>query len=207
MEKSLLILIAGGSASGKTTVVHKVANFCETNDISVIAIDNYYKKRDDITLEERKLINYDHPDSIDLDLLKEHLKELLNGNSIMCPVYNFSVHNRDSEKTIKIDPTKVIILEGIFALYDEEIRSLADIMIFVESEDDIRFIRRLRRDIEERGRTVDEVISQYLNTVKPMYDSYVAPTKRYADIIIPNDTKHDMAIDIIIAKIRQTIRS
>lgn len=205
MEKPILILIAGGTASGKTTVVSKLLSHFDANSVSVLAMDNYYKRNDNISLEERKKINYDHPDAIDMELLKKHIIELLNNKDIDCPVYDFINHNRSNE-IIHIKHTSVIIVEGILALYDKNIRDLADIQIFVESEADIRFIRRLRRDIKERGRDVDDVIRQYLSTVKPMYDAYVAPTKRYADIIIPNDTKHDMAIDILATKIDNIIK-
>ena len=202
--KPLLISIAGGTASGKTTVVEKIEKHFNSKDVTVVCMDNYYKRRDDLSLEERKLINYDHPDALDLELLKKHLNLLLSGDYIECPIYDFQLHNRKSN-TMRIKPTKVILLEGILALYDEEIRNMSNILIFVESEADIRFIRRLKRDIESRGRSMDDVIKQYLSTVKPMYDSYVAPTKRYADIIIPNDTKHDMAIDILSAKIKDIL--
>ena len=202
--KSLLISIAGGTASGKTTVVNKIEEHFDKNDVTVLCMDNYYKRRDDLTLEERVLINYDHPDSLDLELLKEDIKKLISGEEIECPIYNFALHNRSSD-TMKIKPTKVIILEGILALYDDDIRNMSDILIFVESEADIRFIRRLKRDIVCRGRSMDDVIRQYLTTVKPMYDSHVAPTKRYADLIIPNDTKHDMAISILSAKIKEIL--
>lgn len=201
---SLLITIAGGTASGKTTVVSKIESFFKNDEVSVIAMDNYYKRRDDLSLEERKKINYDHPDAIDMDLLKDDLKKLLKGYEIEEPIYDFKVHNR-STGTITIKPTKVIILEGILALYDKDIRDMSDIEIFVESEADIRFIRRLKRDIEERGRTLEDVVNQYLTTVKPMYDSYVAPTKVHADIIIPNNTKNDMAINVLIAKIKEEL--
>lgn len=202
--KPLLISIAGGTASGKTTVVEKIEKHFNSKDVTVVCMDNYYKRRDDLSLEERKLINYDHPDALDLELLKKHLNLLLSGDDIECPIYDFQLHNRKSN-TMRIKPTKVILLEGILALYDEEIRNMSNILIFVESEADIRFIRRLKRDIESRGRSMDDVIKQYLSTVKPMYDSYVAPTKRYADIIIPNDTKHNMAIDILSAKIKDIL--
>lgn len=205
MQKPLLILIAGGTASGKTTVVKKIELHFDSSDVSVVCMDNYYKKRDGMSLTDRKKVNYDHPDALDIDLLKEQLRDLMNGRSIECPVYNFSEHNRDKNNTISIHPTKVIILEGILALYDEEIRNMANILIYVESEADIRFIRRLKRDMTSRGRSIDDVIDQYLTTVKPMYDAYVAPTKRFADIIIPNDTKHDMAIDILSAKIKDIV--
>lgn len=202
---SLLISVAGGTASGKTTVVNEISRNFKKDEISIIYMDNYYKRRDDLSLVERQNINYDHPDAIDLDLLKHDLKELLNGNPINMPVYDFKNHNR-SDETILVKPTKVIMLEGILALYDEEIRNLSNILIFVESEADIRFIRRLKRDMEERGRSLDGVINQYLSTVKPMFDAYVSPTKRYADIIIPNNTKYKMAIDIISAKIKDELK-
>lgn len=205
MKKPILILIAGGSASGKTTVVNKLEKYIDKSLISVISMDNYYKKRDNLTLEERKMINYDHPDSIDMALLKNQLNDLLNNKIVKCPIYDFKSHNRSNETTI-IKPTPVIILEGILALYDSDIRNLSNIEIFVESEADIRFIRRLKRDLVERGRSLDDVINQYISTVKPMYDYYVAPTKKYADIIIPNDTKHDMAIDIIASKIINIVK-
>lgn len=206
MKQPILILVAGGTASGKTTVVNEIIGHFKSDDISVIYMDNYYKKRDDLSLEERKKINYDHPDSYDMDLLKADLHSLLEGKSIFTPVYDFSLHNRNSDKKILISPTKVLLLEGILTLYDKDIRSLADIQIYVESEADIRFIRRLRRDIALRGRSMDDVITQYLRTVKPMYDEYVAPTKRFADIIIPNDTKHDVALEILSAKIKEIIK-
>lgn len=205
-HKPILILIAGGTASGKTTVVDKIIESFNPFDVSVICMDNYYKQRDDLTFEQRKRINYDHPDSLDMDLLKRHILALMDNRNIDCPVYNFAEHNRDKSKTINVNPAKVIIIEGILALYDSDIRSMADIQIFVESDADIRFIRRLKRDMEERGRTLDNVIEQYLTTVKPMYEAYVVPTKRFADIIIPNDTKHDIAIDILSTKIKDIIR-
>lgn len=201
---SLLISVAGGTASGKTTVVKEISRNFKKDDISIIYMDNYYKRRDDLSLVERQNINYDHPDAIDLELLKHDLKELLAGKEVNMPVYDFKNHNR-SDETILVKPTKVIMLEGILALYDEEIRALSNLLIFVESEADIRFIRRLKRDMEERGRTMDGVINQYLSTVKPMFDAYVLPTKRFADIIIPNNTKYKMAIDVISAKIKEEL--
>lgn len=205
MKKPIIIAVAGGTASGKTTVVSEIEQALKSDKLSVIYMDNYYKQRDDLSMEERKLINYDHPDSFDIDLLYEDLKKLLNNQAINSPVYNFTLHNRDSNKHITINPSSVIIIEGILTLYDERIRDLADISIYVESDSDIRFIRRLRRDIKERGRTMDDVIKQYLSTVKPMYDAYVAPTKRFADIIIPNDNKHDVALAVISSKIKDSL--
>ena len=202
---AFLIAIAGGSASGKTTIVSKIEDNFKPGEVSVISMDNYYKRRDDLTLEERKTINYDSPDSFDLDLLRDNLKSLISGTSVDEPIYDFKIHNR-SDEVRRVYPSKVIILEGIFALYDQYIRSLSNILIYVESEDDIRFIRRLKRDIELRNRTMDDVVNQYLNTVKPMHDLYVDKTKVYADIIIPNNSRHDIAMDLILSKIKEIIK-
>ena len=202
--KPVLILIAGGSASGKSTVVDKIQNKLNSIYVTVIRHDDYYKDQSNVSLEDRVKVNYDHPNALDNDLLYEHLKLLLDNKPINCPTYDFKVHNR-SQITKIINPTKVIILEGILILEDERIRDLADIKIFVESDDDIRFIRRLLRDINERGRSMENVIDQYLTTVKPMYYSFIKPTKRYADIIIPNDNKHDVAVDVIVSKIKDII--
>lgn len=203
--KPILITIAGGTASGKTTVVEEINTYFNTSDVTVICQDNYYKAQDELTLEERKKINYDHPNSFDMDLLYEHLADLCSGKSVLSPIYDFVEHNRKKLVFNEINPTKVIILEGILALYDKRIRDISDILIYVESDPDIRFIRRLKRDINERGRDMENVIIQYLSTVKPMYDEYIAPTKRFADIIIPNDTKHDVAIEILSAKIKDIL--
>ena len=203
--RPILITIAGGTASGKSTVVKEIIKHFSKEEVRVICQDNYYKAQDDLTMEERVKTNYDHPESFDTDLMHEQLAELLNGNSIDMPIYDFKVHNR-SDEVKHINPSKVIILEGILALYDKRIRDISDILIYVESDPDIRFIRRLKRDIEERGRDMNGVIMQYLSTVKPMYDEYIAPTKRYADIIIPNDVKHDVAIEILSAKIKEIIK-
>ena len=204
--KPILIAIAGGTASGKTTVVNEIINHFHSEDVAVICQDNYYKALDNLSIEERRKINYDHPNSFDLDLLYADLSKLMNGKTILSPVYDFKEHNRKKDETLSIAATKVVILEGILALYDSRIRGLSDILIYVESDPDVRFIRRLKRDIHERGRDLDSVIMQYLSTVKPMYDEYIAPTKRFADIIIPNDTKHDVAIEILAAKIKDIIK-
>lgn len=203
--ENFLIVVAGGSASGKTTVVSKMLNSLNTGDVSLISMDNYYKDQSNLSMEERLNTNYDHPDSFDLDLLYEQLKELLEGNSIKEPVYDFKIHSRNQNETITVNPKKVIILEGILPLYDKKIRELASLKIYVESDPDIRFIRRLKRDTAERGRSIDYVINQYLDTVKPMYEKFIRPTKRYADIIIPNDKKHDIALKVILARIKEII--
>lgn len=203
--KPILISVAGGSASGKTTVVDEIIEAMDGYDITVLRHDDYYKDQSDLSMEERYKTNYDHPSSLDNDLLVEHLEALLDNKSIMKPVYDFVLHNRSDKKEL-VNPTNIIILEGILVLDDQRIRNLSDIKIYVESDDDIRFIRRLQRDIKERGRTVDNVVNQYLTTVKPMHYKFVKPTKRYADIIIPNDNKHNVAVDIIVTKMQSIMK-
>ncbi len=202
--KPVLIAIAGGSASGKTTVVDKIQKSLNSIDVTIIRHDDYYKDQRYVEMLDRQKVNYDHPDALDNNLLIEQLEKLLDGQTIEAPLYDFKLHTR-SDKVRQISPTKVIILEGILVLEDKRIRDLADIKIFVESDDDIRFIRRLVRDINERGRSMDSVINQYLTTVKPMYYAFVKPSKRYADIIIPNDNTHDVAVGVIVSKIKEII--
>ncbi len=206
MKKSMLIIVAGGSASGKSTVVDNLMEDLNEKEVGIICLDNYYNDQSNLSIEDRMKTNYDHPDSFDMKLLNKQLKELLAGNSIKEPVYDFISHNRKENEYILVEPKKVIILEGILALYDKEIRDLADIKIYVECDDDIRFIRRLERDTVSRGRTQDFVIKQYLSTVKPSHEAYVNPTKRYADIIIPNDRSHEVALKVILSRINEIIR-
>ena len=203
--KPILIAVAGGSASGKTTVVKKIIKKLNSQDVLVISHDDYYKDLTSLTLEQRAKVNYDHPNALDNDLLVEHIADLLDNKSIYKPKYDFVVHNR-SEETELIVPTKIIIVEGILILEDERIRNLADIKLFVESDDDVRFIRRLLRDTKQRGRSIESVIEQYLTTVKPMYYAFIKPTKRYADIIIPNDNEHDVAVDCITRMINDMLQ-
>ncbi len=198
--KPVIIAVSGGSASGKSTVVMEILEKLNKDDVVIIRHDDYYHDQAEMSLEERFLTNYDHPDSLDNDLLVNDLMDLMEGKTISKPTYDFVNHTRSRIKEI-VKPKKVIILEGILILTDPRIRDLADIKLFVQLDDDLRFIRRLQRDIKERGRTVESVVNQYLKTVKPMYHQFVQPTKRYADVIIPNDTKHDVAVDIIAAKI------
>lgn len=202
--KPILIVIAGGSASGKTTVVDKIVRRFNQEEVTVLRHDDYYKDQRYVEMLDRQKVNYDHPDALDNDLLIEQLKELLGNKEIDCPIYDFKLHTR-SDNIRHLKPTKVLILEGILVLQDKRIRDLADIKIFVESDDDVRFIRRLVRDINERGRSMDSVINQYLTTVKPMYYEFVKPTKRYADIIIPNDKQHDVAVEVIVSKIKDIV--
>ena len=204
INKNILILIAGGTGAGKTTVTNEILDELHES-VTVLNQDDYYKSFDDLTLDERKKVNYDHPESVDMDLLVLHLKRLLKGQSISMPKYDYVNYKRKTSRIV-VRPSKVIILEGVLALEDARIRDLASIKIFVESDDDTRFIRRLVRDMNERGRSLDDVIDQYLSTVKPMYHIFAKPTKRYADIIIPNDSSHSIAVDIIIAKIKTILK-
>ncbi|WP_437178294.1 uridine kinase [Candidatus Izimoplasma sp. ZiA1] len=204
MKKPVFIAVAGGSASGKTTVVDKIVSSFNKENVTVIKHDDYYKDQTEMTMEERFKVNYDHPLSLDNDLMFEQINQLLIGENIVKPTYDFENHNRSTITEI-ISPTEIIILEGILIMEDERIRDLCDIKVFVEADDDLRFIRRLKRDMTERGRSLDSVINQYLNTVKPMHFAFVKPSKRYADIIIPNDRDHDVAVDLIITKIKSII--
>lgn len=200
--KSVLIGIAGGTASGKTTVTKKIKDQFPDEIVNVIRHDDYYKNQSDMTMDERILTNYDHPYSLDNDLLYAQLKTLIDNQSIQKPTYDFSRHTR-SEKTETILPTKIIMLEGILVLEDPKLRELMDIKIYVDTDDDIRFIRRLSRDMNERNRSVDAIITQYMKTVKPMHNQFVEPSKRYADLIIPEGGSNNVAIDLIASKIKQ----
>ena len=195
----IIIGIAGGTGSGKSTYTNRLRDRFGDN-ITVIYHDNYYKRHDDIPFEERKKLNYDHPDALETDLLIEHIKRLRNGESIECPVYDYTVHNR-SDKTVRIDPRKIILIEGILLLADPRLRSLLDIKIYVEADADERILRRILRDVKERGRDIDNIVEQYLTTVKPMHYLYVEPTRATADIVI-NSGMNDVAFDIVQSKIR-----
>ena len=195
----IIIGIAGGTGSGKSTFTNRLRDRFGDN-ITVIYHDNYYKRHDDIPFEERKKLNYDHPDALETDLLIEPIKRLRNGESIECPVYDYTVHNR-SDKTVRIDPRKIILIEGILLLADPRLRSLLDIKIYVEADADERILRRILRDVKERGRDIDNIVEQYLTTVKPMHYLYVEPTRATADIVI-NSGMNDVAFDIVQSKIR-----
>ncbi len=204
MSKSILIGIAGGSGSGKTTVARALKEKQKDN-ILIIEQDAYYKNRDDLSYEDRCLLNYDHPNAFDTDLLCEHLERLINGKSIEKPIYDFSVHLRKDE-TKKVSSFPTIILEGILVLESKRLRDLMDIKVYVDTDADVRVLRRLKRDIRERGRTLESVISQYLSTVMPMHNAFVEPSKRYADIIIPEGGKNMVAIDILNSKLNNEKR-
>ena len=192
----LIIGIAGGTGCGKTTVVNTILNELPEGEVGVISQDSYYKDTSHLSYEERVQINFDHPRSIDFELLTEHLKELKQGNSIDQPVYSFVKHNRTGD-TINTKPRKVMIVEGILILTNPEIRELFDIKIFVHADSDERLIRRLKRDITERGRDINEVLTRYQTTLKPMHQQFIEPMKEYADIIIPNNKYNTVAVDIV----------
>ncbi|OOV29462.1 uridine kinase [Flavobacterium sp. LM5] len=200
----LIIGIAGGTGSGKTTVVHQIMNELPDAEVGIISQDSYYKENKNMSYEERSNINFDHPRAIDFELLVAHLKELKKGNIINQPVYSFIKHNR-TDDVIITHPRKVMIVEGILIFTNPEIRELFDIKIYVHADSDERLIRRLRRDISERGRDMEEVLSRYQHTLKPMHEQFIEPTKAYADIIIPNDKFNTVAIDVVRAVINQRI--
>ncbi|MEG0918185.1 MAG: uridine kinase [Myroides sp.] len=200
----LIIGIAGGTGSGKTTVVHQIMNELPETEVGIISQDSYYKANDHLNMDERALINFDHPRAIDFDLLCSDLKELKAGNSINQPVYSFVHHNR-TDDYILTHPRKVMIVEGILILSNPELRNLFDIKIFVHADSDERLIRRLKRDIVERGRDMDEVLQRYQTTLKPMHEQFIEPSKGYADIIIPNDKYNTVAIDIVRTVINKKI--
>jgi uridine kinase len=200
----LIIGIAGGTGSGKTTVVQQIMNELPQTEVGIISQDSYYKENHLLSFDERALINFDHPRAIDFGLLGEHLKELKNGNTISQPVYSFVTHNR-TEDTIATHPRKVMIVEGILILANAELRDMFDIKIYVHADSDERLIRRLKRDIAERGRDMEEVLNRYQHTLKPMHEQFIEPTKAFADIIIPNDKYNTVAIDVVRAVINQRI--
>ena len=200
----LIIGIAGGTGSGKTTVVHQIMNELPEAEVGIISQDSYYKENHNLSFDERALINFDHPRAIDFELLVTHLKQLKENQTIQQPVYSFVTHNR-TEDTITTHPRKVMIVEGILILANPELRDLFDVKIYVHADSDERLIRRLKRDIADRGRDMDEVLNRHQNTLKPMHQQFIEPTKAFADIIIPNDKYNTVAIDVVRAVINQRI--
>lgn len=200
----LIIGIAGGTGCGKTTVVNQIVEELPEGEVSVISQDSYYKDLSHLTHEERVKINFDHPKAIDFELLGKHLKMLRNGETIDQPVYSFKEHNRTGD-TIPTPPSKVMIVEGILILTQPEIRDMFDIKIYVHADSDERLIRRLKRDINERGRDIDEVLQRYQNTLKPMHQQFIEPTKEHADIIIPTNRYNTVAVDIVRAIITEKL--
>lgn len=204
LKRPILIGITGGTGSGKSTVAQEIFNSLPEKNIVIIEQDSYYKDQSHLTFEERIKTNYDHPLAFDNDLLIKHLNDLLEGKSIEKPIYDFEAHNRKKE-TVRVEPKDIIILEGILILDDERIRNLLDIKIFVDTDADIRIIRRITRDIKERGRTLESVIEQYLTTVRPAHMQFIEPSKKYADIIIPEGGYNKVAIDLMVTKIKSII--
>lgn len=201
MNNILVIGIAGGTGSGKTTLMNNLIHqFAE--DVTILSHDNYYKRHDELTYEERCKLNYDEPAALETDLMAVHLEKLRQGEAVDCPVYDFTVHNR-SDETIRIVPKKVIIVEGILIFEDQPLRDLMDVRIFVDTDSDVRLCRRIARDVRERGRSLESVLSQYQDTVKPMHEMYVEPSKKFAHIIVPEGGKNLVALDMITGRIRR----
>ena len=205
MQKTMVIGIAGGTGSGKSTLADRLKEAFEGEMVS-LSHDYYYKSNDHLTYEERTKLNYDHPDAVDTELLIEHLKQLKEGKAIEHPVYSFVEHTRMKE-TVKIEPARVILVDGILIFENKELCELMDIKVFVDTDADVRIIRRLLRDVQERGRSLDSVISQYLNTVKPMHEEFVEPSKKRADIIIPEGGFNSVALDMLLERVRSFIAS
>ena len=204
MSKPLIIGIAGGSGSGKSTVARNVADNLGALSVAFIDMDAYYRNFTELSLDERRRLNWDHPDAFDYDLLTAHLQQLADRESIEKPVYDFVTHLR-SDEIVNVDPSDVIVIDGILLFVDERVRDLCDVKVFVDADADIRLIRRLQRDISTRGRPLGEIIDQYLSTVQPMHLQFVEPSKRYADIIVPRGGHNAIAIEMIVAKIRHRL--
>ena len=197
----LVVGIAGGTGSGKTTLMRNIMARFE-GQVTVLSHDNYYKRHDDLTLEQRSELNYDEPNSIETDLMVQHLTHLRRGQAVDCPVYDFAVHNRSSE-IIHLEPKPVIIVEGILIFENEPLRELMDIRLFVDTDADVRLCRRIARDVNKRGRTLESVLTQYQKTVKPMHEKYVEPSKKYANLVVPEGGKNMVALDMIMGRIQR----
>lgn len=200
---TLIIGIAGGTGSGKTTLTQKLLERFGEN-VSVVYHDNYYKRLDDMTYEQRCKVNYDHPDAFDTDLMVADLDKLRRGESVQCPVYDYTIHNR-SDQTVEIKPTKVILVDGILIFENKELRERMDIKIFVDTDADVRILRRILRDVKERERSLDSVVTQYLTTVKPMHEQFVQPSRQYADIVVLEGGHNLVALDMIVERIRSHV--
>lgn len=200
MDDIIVIGIAGGTGSGKTTITRKIMQKFGGN-VSVIYHDNYYKAHHNMSYNERAKLNYDHPDAFDTDLLVEDLKKLRRGEIVRCPTYDYTIHDR-AEKTVTIRPAKVIVVEGILIFQSPELCNLMDIKIFVDTDADVRILRRIVRDVRDRGRSLESVVNQYLNTVKPMHEQFVEPSKRKADIIIPEGGHNQVALEMVLERVR-----
>ena len=202
--KCLIIGICGGTGSGKTTITDRIISTVSPERVLILQQDHYYKDFPELSIEQRAKLNFDHPDSMDIPLLIEHLRRLRTGQSIDRPVYDFARYERDTQ-VVRMNPSSAVIVEGILLFENKELRDLMDIKIFVDTDADLRFIRRMSRDIRERGRTVDSVIQQYLTTVRPMHMEFIEPSKRYADVIIPEGGHNEVGIDLVVQKIRSLV--
>lgn len=206
MKKAILIGVAGGTGSGKTSMAQNIVHDFDPRDVVIIEQDSYYYDLSDIPLESRGHHNFDHPDAYDFPQLRADMSAILNGQQVKIPIYDYKTHTRSKTESQVVNGQKIIVLEGIMVLYDPELRDMMDIKVYIETAPDIRFIRRLRRDIHQRGRTVDSVIAQYLETVRPMHEQFVEPTKHFADIIIPEGGQNSVAIDLFKTKVRSLLR-
>ena len=204
MSDIMIIGIAGGTGSGKTTFTKRLIQRFGT-EVSVVHHDNYYKAHHDMPYEQRAKLNYDHPNAFDTELLVEHLKQLRRGESIQCPVYDYSIHDR-TDKTVTIKPTRVVVVEGILIFASRELCELMDVKIFVETDADVRILRRIVRDVRDRGRSLESVIDQYLTTVKPMHEQFVEPSKRNADLIVPQGGHNQVALDMVVERVRAHLK-
>ena len=205
MEQKILVIgIAGGTGSGKTTLMKNIIS-AYGDAVTVLSHDNYYRRRDELTYEQRCLINYDEPDALETDLMAVHLDQLRQGQAIDCPVYDFTQHNRSND-TVRIEPKPVIIVEGILIFENQPLRDLMDIKIFVDTDADVRLCRRIKRDVNKRGRTLESVLMQYQTTVKPMHEKYVEPSKKFADIVVPEGGKNLVALDMIMGRIQRHLK-
>ena len=205
MSDIMVIGIAGGTGSGKTTITNQIKERLGA-DVTVITHDNYYNAQHEMTLEERSLVNYDHPDAYETSLLIEHLAALRRGETVEVPVYDFSISDR-TDQTTTVAPSRVIIVEGILIFVDKELRDLMDVKVFVDADADVRILRRILRDVEERGRSLESVVNQYLTTVKPMHELFVEPSKKYADVIIPTGGQNIVALDMLVNRIETHLRA
>ena len=205
MDDIMVIGIAGGSGSGKTTITSQIVEQLGS-DVTVITHDNYYRAQHELTLEERALVNYDHPDAYETSLLVEHLAALRRGEPVEVPVYDFSISDR-TDQTTTVLPSRVIIVEGILIFVDEQLRDLMDVKVYVDADADVRILRRILRDVQERGRSLESVINQYLSTVKPMHELFVEPSKKFADIIIPTGGQNIVALDMLVGRIQAHLQA
>ncbi len=205
-SRPFVVGVAGGTGSGKTTVAERLAGLVGPDRLSLVKLDAYYRDRANLPFEERVVIDYDHPDAFDWPLLLEHVRALCAGYAVDAPVYDFSLHIRSPE-TNRVNPARIVVVEGILVLYEAELREIFDLRVFVDTDADVRLLRRIQRDVAERGRTIDSVMSQYLATVRPGHLQFVEPSKRYADVIVPHGGMNEPAVDVLLARVRELLRS